>query len=119
MITWVTDVISADYKRRYIIGLIEVRRQRLKNIMNNLFQSYIRYVILAYSKPSSLSSCYKALRELDTILEQIESEITNNNMKEHVIKLLSKAKRMAASIGGETQAIIEDLIESLNSFYDK
>ncbi len=112
-------MILTDYKRRYLIGLIEVRRQRLRSIMNNLFQSYIRYVILAYSKPPAISNCYKALRELDIILEQIESEITNNETEDRIIGLLSKAKRIANSIGGETQTIIEDLIESLYSFYGK
>ncbi len=113
-----------DYERRYIIELIEIRRQRLRNIMNNLFQSYVKYVILAYSKPPAASNCYIALRELDTVLQQIETNVKNSDTKngllwDHITKLLLKAKRIATNIGGETQVIVEDLIESLNSFYKK
>ena len=112
------NVTSTDYKQRYIIDLIEVKRQRLRSIINNLFQSYIRYVILAYSKPPAVSDCYEALKELDIILEQIEYEITNNDSGDRIIKLLSKAKKIAGDIGGETQVIIEDLVESLYPFYN-
>lgn len=112
------SVTLTEYERRYIIDLIEVRRRRLKNIMDNLFQSYIRYVILTYSRPSIISGCYRALRELDMILGQVEFEVADNDIGEHTIKLLLKAKKIAEGIGGETQAIIEDLIEDLYLFYD-
>ncbi len=106
-----------DVKQRYLLSIIEVRRQRLRRIADNLFQSYIRHVILAYTRPPTLRFCYDTLRELDNILGQLEVEITRRGMGSHINRILVKARKLASQIGGEAQVIIEDLVETMQKFY--
>ncbi len=106
-----------DVKQRYLLSIIEVRRQRLRSITDNLFQSYIRHVILVYTRNPTLRFCYDTLRELDGILGQLEVEITRRGMGSHIDRLLAKARGLASQIGGEAQVIIEDLVEIIQKFY--
>ena len=101
------------------MNVIEVKRQRLKNISNNLFKSYIRYIILAYSKPPMVESCYNVFKELETILYRMELEIRDHGVDAQINNLLLRARDIAMKIGGEAQVIIEDLIETIRRVYEK
>lgn len=110
-------MLRENAKRHYLLSIIEVRRQRLRSIANNLFQSYIKHVILAYTRPPTLRFCYDTLRELDSILEQLEVEIARRGMGSHINRLLTRARKLASQIGGEAQVIVEDLVETIQGFH--
>ncbi len=100
------------------MNVIEVKRQRLRDISNNLFESYIKYIILAYSKPPTVENCYSAFKELETILSKVELEIMSHDADDQINNLLLKAWNIAARIGGEAQVIVEDLIETIRKVYE-